>query len=429
MQKEFTMEQGQDFYAFKKVVLPSGATVFLKHLPYATKVNIGMLFKVGGRDGTPGASHFLEHVSSSGRRSEIKNSVKNFGGNISLGATKRNSTFFKGYVPPGEVLHLVNALGRLVDRPVFTDKELELEKSSITVEVFSEIPYPELEYRITKEYLKNETAENYSFLRNGVDCQQTLGTIKQINAITREDLNNHYEKYYRANNLFIFVTGNFKESSLLQILQTKVFAQEADYSLEIKRNSFPIDKDFVPFAEKRILLPCSKFGNGGSPPATSSISWGAFVSRKFKCEVMIFREMFYEALFELIRGAYGGTYTPTVDYESYEGGLHCFGRIKTTQSPSLVINAIEKALATITKPQTKELFEKVHLQFLKRYPCLSEDSGKILTEAMNDFSNLEKIESTAEAALALEKSNFETFQKFVKSFRESMQIRIFDKDL
>lgn len=424
------MEKERDFYAFKKVVLPSGATVFLKHLPYATKVNIGMLFKVGGRDGAPGVSHLLEHMISSGsKKSGIKNSVKDFGGNISLGAIRWNFTFFKGYVPPGEALHLVNALEKLVARPVFTDKELELEKSSIIVEVYAETPYPELNYRIIEEYLKNEIAENYSFLRNGVNHQRILGTIEQINAITREDLNNHYEKYYRANNLFIFVTGNFKESSLLRMLQAKVFAQEADYSLEMKGHSFPTDKDFVPFVEKRISLPYSKFGNGGSPPAISSVSWGAFVSRKFKSEVIIFREIFYEALFKLIRGTYGGTYTPRVDYEDYEGGLHCYGSIKTAQAPALVIEAIEEACSVIMKSETEELFEKVRLQSLRGCSCLSEDSGKILSAAMNDFSNFEKIESTAEAILALKKSNFATFQKFVKGFKESMQIRIFDKDL
>lgn len=420
------MRKEHDLYAFCETSLSSGVKVFFKHLPYATKVNIGAQLSVGAKDGEPGVIHCLEHVNVLGNaKLSIEDDIEDVGGRISLGATNWDATRFYGSVPIGAETHLVNGLERLLAGLDFTDQELEIEKRSIENEIVRKHSFPEFLERALEAELRGE--KYYKFFKNGRNPFRVLGTLAQVKAITAEKLRLHHDRYYHTANLTLFATGNLNEDILLQSLERASFTQFTKEGLRGKTLSFPSDLDFVPFVNKEVTLPISKFGNGGQPPASSTVSWEVYISRKYEIETYIFQRMFGNALFSTIRKARGETYTPSVENYPYAGGINCYGQVGTTGDPHLITRLIKEALDSLLNSNARASFEKTRLRMLKGKGCLNEDSTKIIRESMQDYATMGKIESITKAIARHKSASFEKFQQLVSGIRESMQIVIYDR--
>lgn len=422
------MKKQKDLYAFKKDILPSGITVYTNYLSYATKVNIGALFGVGAFEGKPGTSHMLEHLFSlGGKELIVEDMVKDEGGNISLGSTGLTATHFKGKVPVGEEKVLLNALEILLDPPTCTDKEEATEKKSVINEALNKVDYPDLMARILTVRLEKEVKWK-SFLKKALDTLFVIGNIPEIKALRREDLMNHYKKYFCTNNLFFFVTGNFQRKRVLELIEERRFANKANPSLREREYQFPAGADCVPFVKKNAIFPFSEFGNGGTPQSRSIIELEAFVSKRFASEMVIFQSIFRQLLFDLIRKEHGETYSPSVKFFHYNGGLEFFAHINTGGHFSVVTDAIAEAFMQIKSPKIEELFNKIFRQKCKANSCLNEDSGTILVSTMQEFYQTGTITTVAQSNARQEEATFEKFQTLAMIIEDSMQTMIVDKD-
>ncbi len=168
--------------------------------------------------------------------------------------------------------------------------------------------------------------------------------------------------------------------------------------------------------------------NRGTPQAHSIVGLEAFVLNKFVSEMEIFRSIFRQLLFDLIRKKQGETYSPIVRFFQYNGCIEFFTSIKTGGHFSIITDAIDETFLQIRSLEIEELFNKIFRQKCKANSCLDEDSGTILVTAMQEFYQTGKITTVAEANIKQEKATFEKFQTLAKIIQESMQTMIVDKD-
>ncbi len=194
----------------------SGLRVVTERMPSARSVSIGFWVLAGSRDEAPaisGSSHFLEHLLFKGTKGrtarEIAEAFDAVGGDVNAFTAKEYTCYYARVLDrdlPMAVDHLSDMLQRSVIRPA----DLDAERRVILEEIHMHEDSPEdVVYDLFTETLWPEHPLG----------RPILGTVKTIEAATRESVRRFYKRHYVPGNLVIAAAGGVRHEELLHLLR------------------------------------------------------------------------------------------------------------------------------------------------------------------------------------------------------------------
>ena len=152
-----------------------------------------------------GVAHFLEHkVFTQKHDPQPETFFAESGTVCNAYTTFKNTTYlFSG---PNKLKENIAFLLDYVQSPYFTDESVESEKGIITQEIhmcndnISDVMY---------EHIRKNTFHNNNFK------DSIIGTVKDINSITKDTLYTCYNTFYHPSNMFLVICGNFDKEEIL----------------------------------------------------------------------------------------------------------------------------------------------------------------------------------------------------------------------
>jgi len=194
-------------------VLKNGMKVMLKEIHTAPIISSWLWYRVGSKDeptGKTGISHWTEHMQFKGTKkfpsSMLDKAISREGGRWNA-ATSHDATRYYETMPADKI-----------------DLALQLEADRMTNSIYSE---KEVASERTVIISEREGHENEPMFKLGEAVQQTafhvhpyhheiIGDMADLHTITRDDLYEHYRKYYVPNNAVLAISGDFETKSMLK---------------------------------------------------------------------------------------------------------------------------------------------------------------------------------------------------------------------
>ncbi len=186
----------------EKKILKNGLTVLYEERDSETAV-IQVLVKSGSNHETKetlGVAHFVEHrvfETKTRKQREITSKIENLGGEINAFTGKENTNFYI-YIPKKHFDKGFDIMSDMMQNASFDEKEFEKEKKIILEEVKLWKDDPKL-----YQWVLFESA----LFKGSPAGEPTIGTIKTIKNMKRDDLVNFYEKNYTPENMIICILG------------------------------------------------------------------------------------------------------------------------------------------------------------------------------------------------------------------------------
>lgn len=198
-------------------VLDNGLTVLIREMHHAPVASLWLWFRVGGRNEIPGItgiSHWVEHM------------------------------MFKGtaQVPKGELDRLISREGGYINAMTWLDwtayyETLPAERIDLALEIESDrivnalFDSQEVEAERTVIISERQGAENDPGFRLGEAVQAAafrvhpyhhtvIGDMCDLSTITRDDLYDHYGRYYTPNNAILVVAGDVETTTTMSKIET-----------------------------------------------------------------------------------------------------------------------------------------------------------------------------------------------------------------
>lgn len=208
---------------YKKIKLGNNVPVLMEAAREVHSVCIGIWIKIGSRYESPdknGISHFLEHMFFKGteRRSaqDIAVEIDSLGGEINAYTSTEYTVFYVKVLTEymGQALDL---LSDIFLKSTFPETDIEKEKNI----VFEEIKMVEDN---PSDYV-HELFGKHIWGDKGLG-QTVLGGMETISTFTRDDLIDHINKYYGAENIIVSCSGNFIEEQLIEGLNRTIGSLE-----------------------------------------------------------------------------------------------------------------------------------------------------------------------------------------------------------
>jgi zinc protease len=198
--------------SFQQTTLDNGLRVILREVRERPLVGVWMWYRVGGRNelpGTTGVSHWVEHMLFKGGKrfgkGEITREISRRGGALNA-FTWIDCTAYFETLPADEIdLALAIESDRVYDTRIEPD-EAEAERTVVISEREGSENYPEFWLR---EEVQSVAWREHPY-RLGV-----IGPKSDLRAMTRENLYDHYKRYYMTNNATLVMVGDFSTGELL----------------------------------------------------------------------------------------------------------------------------------------------------------------------------------------------------------------------
>lgn len=156
-----------------------------------------------------GIAHFLEHkVFAQEEDPQPDEFFAESGALSNAYTTFKNTTYlFSG---PSKLKENICFLLDYVQQPYFTDDNVDSEKGIITQEIHMCDDNPQ---DVMYEHIRKNAFYNNPF-KNSI-----IGTVKDINSITKETLFTCYNTFYHPENMFLVVTGNFDPAEIINSIE------------------------------------------------------------------------------------------------------------------------------------------------------------------------------------------------------------------
>lgn len=175
-----------------------------------------------------GIAHFLEH-----KMFEMEDGQDPFElyANNGADANANTSNYKTTYLFSGPEFfeENMNFLLDYVQKPYFTDQNVEKEKGIIIQEIkmYQDDPYSEL----------YEKSIYNSFIKHPIKIP-VIGDIKNVRAITKEDLYACYNTFYNPGNMFVVVTGNVDPKKTIELIKENQSNKKFDKLTAIKQKKY-----------------------------------------------------------------------------------------------------------------------------------------------------------------------------------------------
>lgn len=198
----------------KEFTLKNGLKVILLEEHKAPVVTFQVWYKVGSRNeviGRTGLSHLTEHMMFKGTKrhgkGEFSRIVAKNGGNENAFTSKDYTAYFENFAS---------------DR---IDLSLELESDRMTNLIVDPKEF-QLERDVVKEERRQSTDDDpYSLVVENMYAvaflaypyrSPIIGWMSDIDNLVRDDVYNHYKKYYIPNNATVVIVGDFESEKLIK---------------------------------------------------------------------------------------------------------------------------------------------------------------------------------------------------------------------
>lgn len=182
-----------------------------------------------------GIAHFLEHkVFVQEEDPQPMEFFAKSGSVCNAYTTFRNTSYL--FYATESLKENINYLLDYVQNIYLTEESVESEKGIITEEIhmYEDRPSEVLAERIRLNSLSNNPYKD-----------SIIGTVKDIESITKEDLETCYNTFYHPSNMFIVVTGNFDPEEIMNVIKENQSKKEFDRLDKIKVKEFKEDNKVV----------------------------------------------------------------------------------------------------------------------------------------------------------------------------------------
>ena len=207
----------------KKAILDNNIPLLMEKVSAVHSVCIGVWVKIGSRYENPGKngiSHFLEHMFFKGTGSrtaqDIATEIDSLGGELNA-LTSTEYTLFYVKVLDEYVEQAIAILTDIFLQSTFPEADIEKEKNIVSEEIKMVEDNP-------ADYIYDLFSKDI-WGEKGLG-QSVLGSQETISSFTRNDLINHINRYYGAENIILACSGNFNEEKLLERLNRTIGALE-----------------------------------------------------------------------------------------------------------------------------------------------------------------------------------------------------------
>src|SRR3984957_4618054 len=199
----------------RRTVLPGGLRVVTEFLPAVRSVALGIWVGVGSRDEDEthaGATHYLEHLlfKGTGRRTalEISSEMDAVGGEMNA-FTAKEYTCYYARVLDADLPLAVDVLSDMVTGSLITPKDVDAERYVVLEEIAMNDDDP------SDTVHEAFTAKLFGDTPLG---RPILGTTDTINAITREQIFEHYQAKYVPEQVVVAVAGNLDHDTVVRLV-------------------------------------------------------------------------------------------------------------------------------------------------------------------------------------------------------------------
>jgi zinc protease len=186
-------------------------------------VTLDMWVRVGSGDEIPGVegiSHFLEHMLFKGTPSlpvgQYDRNVEQVGGYLNA-ATSMDYTHYYVTIPSQHFDAILRDFSDVMMNSVIDPTELDSERQVVLEEIARKIDSP-------FGYLFDETIP--AMFQSGPYRHPVIGSRESVSAITREQMLDHYHRFYTPENMFLSIVGDVDAAAV------KARAEEAFASLD-----------------------------------------------------------------------------------------------------------------------------------------------------------------------------------------------------
>ncbi len=195
----------------RDIRLANGIRVVTERMPEARSVTVGVWVGVGGRDEPAplaGASHFLEHLLFKGtsRRSarQIAEDIDAVGGEMNA-FTSREHTAYYTRLPAAKADLGLGILGDVLTDPAFRPHEVDAERQVILEEILMNLDMPE-------DHVHTLLAE--AMFPGHPLGREVLGERETVEAITRDQIDEFFHRWYRPRNLVVTAAGDLDHDAI-----------------------------------------------------------------------------------------------------------------------------------------------------------------------------------------------------------------------
>jgi len=210
----------------RRTVLPGGLRVVTESLPAVRSVALGIWVGVGSRDedeAHAGATHYLEHLLFKGTRRrtalEISAEMDAVGGEMNA-FTAKEYTCYYARVLDADLPLAIDVLSDMVTSSRIEPKDVDAERNVVLEEIaMNEDDPSDSVHEAFTERLFGDTPLG----------RPILGTVDSINAITREQIFDHYRARYTPPHLVVAAAGNLDHDSLVAAVQAAFATVLADF--------------------------------------------------------------------------------------------------------------------------------------------------------------------------------------------------------
>lgn len=196
--------------------LPNGLTIQLKEMHTAPIISGWIWYKVGLRNehpGKTGLSHWVEHMQFKGTPkfppSVLDKMISRLGGNWNAFTYLDWTTYYETLPAYAFEIALELESDRMVNSE-FSQKEVELERTVVISEREGSENNP--------FFLLGEAVGKASFTTHPYRYD-IGGEMADLNAISRDELFNHYQTHYHPANAIISICGDFSTPEMLKLVQ------------------------------------------------------------------------------------------------------------------------------------------------------------------------------------------------------------------
>ena len=200
-----------------EAILSNGLKTLLVETPKAPVVSVQIWYKVGSRNetmGRAGLSHMLEHMMFKGTerfpKGTFSRTIRKNGGNDNAFTSQDFTAYFENLAADRVELALALEADRMQGLQ-FNEKEFQLEREVVKEE-------RRLRTEDDPQAFLVETLFAQAFMMHPYHWP-IIGWFSDLNAMTLDDLKNHYDSFYSPNNATLVVVGDIKADALLPTIK------------------------------------------------------------------------------------------------------------------------------------------------------------------------------------------------------------------
>jgi predicted Zn-dependent peptidase len=225
-----------DSSTVRRTVLPGGLRVVTEFLPAVRSVALGIWVGVGSRDEDEthaGATHYLEHLlfKGTGKRTalDISAEMDTVGGELNA-FTAKEYTCYYARVLDADLPLAIDVLSDMVTSSLIEPKDVDAERNVVLEEIAMNEDDP------TDTVHEAFTTKLFGDTPLG---RPVLGTVDSINAITRDQIFEHYRARYTPPHLVVAAAGNLDHDMVVEAVQSAFAHVLADSSGSAAADAVP----------------------------------------------------------------------------------------------------------------------------------------------------------------------------------------------